>query len=248
MTIPLNPYTNKLEEFKKIMKWHGTEAEAKELVYGNLNAFVSFLGAERFKSNQPYDYNFAARYCVDPSVYTPNPDALYRCVYCNEDLRLREADAVVDSYKNVVHYKCFLREVKPNIPPPSPANVRELARQILKIVGEDLFDAPKILDRVAALLSSLVPQPLQQVSGGPVGRIPPRINPQDAGDGISPPEWILSAAAEIVNGAYELHSRPEIGNMKQIEYRGVAALIERHYLRAQPSQPQQVTADDKEKI
>jgi hypothetical protein len=38
---------------------------------------------------------------------TINPRRLYRCPYCNDDLRLRESEAVVDSYANVCHLRCL---------------------------------------------------------------------------------------------------------------------------------------------
>jgi hypothetical protein len=43
------------------------------------------------------------------SKYAPEPNTQYKCVYCNETVRLRDVDAVVDSYQNVIHYRCFER-------------------------------------------------------------------------------------------------------------------------------------------
>jgi hypothetical protein len=45
--------------------------------------------------------------------HTPDPNTQYKCVYCNETVRLRDVDAVVDSYLNVCHYRCWEREVAP---------------------------------------------------------------------------------------------------------------------------------------
>ena len=39
--------------------------------------------------------------------YAPDPYQMYGCPYCNQPLRLLDADAVVDSYQNVCHLICF---------------------------------------------------------------------------------------------------------------------------------------------
>ena len=41
--------------------------------------------------------------------YRPDPNAYYLCCYCNKQARLRDADVVVDSYKNVCHYECLMK-------------------------------------------------------------------------------------------------------------------------------------------
>jgi hypothetical protein len=39
--------------------------------------------------------------------YAPNPLRDYICPYCNKTAKLRNADVVVDAYKNVCHLDCL---------------------------------------------------------------------------------------------------------------------------------------------
>lgn len=50
-----------------------------------------------------------------PKRYCPDPHTRFKCPYCNELARLRDADVVVDSYLNVCHLSCFEKEVRPNV-------------------------------------------------------------------------------------------------------------------------------------
>lgn len=43
--------------------------------------------------------------------YHPEPSTYYLCPYCNRPARLRDAEVVVDSYKNICHYQCLMRIV-----------------------------------------------------------------------------------------------------------------------------------------
>jgi hypothetical protein len=45
-----------------------------------------------------------------PAKWRPDPEALYRCPYCNIDCRLKDLNVVVDSYLNVCHYYCLNQE------------------------------------------------------------------------------------------------------------------------------------------
>jgi hypothetical protein len=71
------------------------------------------------KGSKPYAYFWKHELRATPPQpakrYCPEPNTLYKCPYCNRDLRLRHADAVVDSYQNVCHWDCYVREVAPNV-------------------------------------------------------------------------------------------------------------------------------------
>ncbi len=58
--------------------------------------------------------------------YCPNPSVIYKCVYCNESVRLRDADAVMDPYLNVCHWNCYVKEVAPNVAAHSPRGAQPL--------------------------------------------------------------------------------------------------------------------------